>query len=298
MRKDFDINRLDTIAIAGVGLLGGSIGLALRAFGFGGTRIGIGRRQSSLNKALAYESVDEVTLEVAAGVSRAQLVILCTPIGRFEPILKNMAHALNDGTFVTDVASTKAEVVKLCRRLLPKSVKFVGSHPMAGSEKTGVEFARADLFEHSLCLVTPTPQTPPANVRWIRNFWEMLGSNTHTMTPKKHDALLAKVSHLPHALATALVGLSQKDSAIDLAGPGFADTTRIASGSPDIWTDIFRTNRRAVIQAVDQIIAELNRFRRRLDSNDIKAIDDWLAANKQARDNWIAKRHKMKVLPP
>ncbi|UCD30291.1 MAG: prephenate dehydrogenase/arogenate dehydrogenase family protein [Planctomycetota bacterium] len=298
MHNNFDINNLDTISVIGVGLLGGSIGLALRAAGFNGTRIGIGRRESSLNKALAYEAVDEITLDVAAGVSRAQLIIICTPIGRFEPILQKMAAALNAGTYITDVASTKVEVVKLCGRILPASVKFVGSHPMAGSEKTGVEFARADLFEHSLCIVTPTTKTPQATTRWMRKFWETIGSYTLTMTPEKHDTLLARVSHLPHAIATALVNMSKKDSAIDLAGPGFADTTRIASGDPQLWMDIFGTNRKAMIKALDQLIAELTRFRGQLDRDDSKAIHDWLAKSKQIRDRWIAKRHKMKVLPP
>jgi len=298
VHKDFNINKLDNMAIVGVGLLGGSIGLALRAAGYSGLRMGIGRRKSSLNKALAYEAVDEVTLDIAAGIKKAQLIIMCTPISRFEPLINKITDALTPGTYMTDVASTKAEVVKLCRRLLPKSVKFVGSHPMAGSEKTGVEFARADLFEHSLCLVTPTAKTPQADVRWIRKFWETLGCWTTTMTPKKHDNLLARVSHLPHAVATALVSLSSKQSAINLAGPGFADTTRIASGDAGLWTDIFHTNRAALIKAVDQIIAELTRFRKRLDRDDEKAIKNWLATSKKLRDNWIAKRHKMKVLPP
>jgi len=298
VRKNFEINSLDRVSIIGVGLLGGSIGLALRAAGFTGTRVGVGRRASSLRKALACEAVDEVTRDVAAGVARAQLVVLCTPIGRFEGLLRGMAHALMPGTYVTDVASTKVKVVRLAGRLLPGTVRFVGSHPMAGSEKTGVEFARADLFERSLCLVAPGPKTPPAAVRWIRGFWEVIGGRTLTLTPREHDDLLARVSHLPHAAAAALVNLSVRESAIELAGPGFADTTRIASGSPAMWTDIFRTNRRAVIKAVDRLINELSTFRRRLDRDDADAILKWLTASKEARDRWISRRYKSKVLPP
>ena len=254
---------------------------------------------SSLRKALACDAVDEVTRDVAAGVSAAQLVVLCTPIRRFEALLGGMAGSLSAGTYVTDVASTKAEVVRIAGRSLPRSVRFVGSHPMAGSEKTGVEFARADLFEGALCLVTPLPKTPTATVRWVRKFWESLGGYTQSIAPRRHDEMLARVSHLPHAVASALVSLSVRDSAIELAGPGFADTTRIASGDPAMWTDILRTNRPAMIRAVDQLIRELSTLRRRLDRDDADAICRWLAASKQSRDRWILRRYKRKkVLPP
>lgn len=298
MRKSFCINSLDRITIAGVGLLGGSIGLALRAAGFAGVRVGVGRRQSSLRKALDCDAVDEVTTDPAAGVAGAQLVVLCTPIGRFAPLIQAMAPALSPGTRLTDVASTKAEVVRLFRQHLPAKVRFVGSHPMAGSEKTGVEFARADLFDNALTLVTPDASARPGDVRWMRQFWEALGSRTLVIAPAEHDRLLARASHLPHAVATALVRLAVRHQAIDLAGPGFADTTRIASGDPALWTDIFRTNRRAMIQAVDQLVRELQRFRRRLDRDDARAIHQWLTANKLARDRWIENRYRSKVISP
>ena len=273
--------------------------MALRAAGFTGTRVGVGRRVSSLRKALACEAVDVVTRDVAAGVAGARLVVLCTPIRRFEALLGAMAEGLTPGTYVTDVASTKTEPVRLARRLLPASVRFVGSHPMAGSEKTGVEFARADLFQNALCLLTPEPKTPVATVRWFRRFWEALGCYTQVVSPSRHDELLACVSHLPHAVATALVGLAVRRSAIELAGPGFADTTRIASGDPAMWTDIFRTNHRAMIKAVDQLIRELGTLRRRLDRDDADGILRWLTSGKQARDEWVSRLdRKRKVSPP
>lgn len=298
MRKSFSINSLDEIAIIGAGLLGGSIGLALRSAGFNGRRIGIGRRASSLQKALECDAVDAVTQDVAEGVSGAQLVILCTPIGHMESLMTQMAPALAAATYVTDVASTKVEVVRMAERLLPGSVRFVGSHPMAGSEKTGVEFARADLFQLATCIVTPTAQTKPATVRWMRKLWETLGCNTVVTTPEKHDRLLARVSHLPHAVAAALVGLAIRESAIDLAGPGFADTTRIASGNAEMWTDIFRTNRAAMLESIDQLIAEMTAFRQNLDRDDSEAILKWLKSGQEARDEWISRRYRKKVLPP
>jgi prephenate dehydrogenase len=288
---------LSRIAIVGVGLLGGSIGLALRARGFRGTRVGIGRRATSLEAAMQYGAVDEVTQDIATGVARADLVILCAPIGQFEGLMRAMAGALKPGTLVTDVGSTKVEVLRMARRCLPRTVRFVGSHPMAGSEKTGVEFARADLFERAVCLITPTSRTAPADVKWLERFWEALGGRPRVLTPQRHDALLARVSHLPHAVATALVRLALKDSAIDLAGPGFGDTTRIASGDAALWTDIFRTNSEAVRKALDGLIAELTRFRDKLARDDAEAIFEWLELSRRERDAWVARRYKKEEFP-
>jgi prephenate dehydrogenase len=288
---------LSQITIVGVGLLGGSIGLALRAHGYRGRRVGVGRRATSLEAALQYGAVDDVTQDMAAGVADAGLVILCAPIGRFESLLRAMAGALKPGTLVTDVGSTKVEVVRMAKRCLPRPVRFVGSHPMAGSEKTGVEFARADLFDRAVCLITPTPKTNPADVQWLESFWRTLGGHPKILTPQRHDALLARVSHLPHAVATALVRLSLKDSAIDLAGPGFGDTTRIASGDPTLWTDIFRTNRTAVCKAVDNLIQELTRFRDSLAGDQADAIHKWLESSRSERDAWVDRRYKKEEFP-
>jgi prephenate dehydrogenase len=298
VHKISSIKDLHQVTIVGAGLLGGSIGLALRATGFGGRRIAVGRRASSLKKALDCDAVDSVTQDVAEGVSGSQLVVLCTPVGHMEDLMTRMAPALAPGTYVTDVASTKVDVVRMAERILPKTARFVGSHPMAGSEKTGVDYARADLFQLATCILTPTTNTRPATVRWVRKLWETIGCHTVVTSPERHDKLLARVSHLPHAVAAALVGLAVRESAIDLAGPGFADATRIASGNAPMWTDIFRTNRPAVLEALDQLIAELASFREKLDHDDAEAILKWLTASQEARDEWISRRYRKKVLPP
>ncbi len=292
MRNLRIINELDRVAIVGVGLLGGSIGLALRAVGFTGRRIGIGRRMSSLNKALAYDAVDEVTCEPAEGVAGAKLVILGAPVGMFADLLRRMAPGLEPGTLVTDVASTKAEVVRLTSRLLPRGVRFVGSHPMAGSEKTGVEYARADLFDDALCILTPTKSTSRETIRQVEAFWRALGARTTRLAPRKHDQLLARISHLPHAVASALVRIARARGAIELAGPGFGDSTRIASGDAAMWTDIFRTNAGGMMEAIDLLIAELQKLRGRLAKDDAKAIEKWLASSKTTRDAWVALRYE------
>jgi len=292
------MKNLEQVTVVGVGLLGGSVGLALQAVGFSGRRVGVGRRASSLCKAMAVEAVDEVTRDITKGVADADLVVLCSPISRFEPLLRGMAEALKPGAIVTDVGSTKAHVVRIAKRLLPKYVHFVGSHPIAGSEKTSVAFARADLFERALCLVTPTKRTDKAAVQTVRMFWASLGGHVQLISPADHDRLLARVSHLPHVVATALVHLSLKNDAIDLAGPGFADTTRTASGDPAMWTDILGTNQKAMVRSIDQLITELTRLRKRLERDQLQAVCDWLATGKQARDRWIDRRYRKKVLPP
>ena len=289
---------LNRVCIAGGGLRGGSIGRALRAAGYSGIRVGLGRRASSLRAALDCEAVDEVTQDPAAAASGADLVILCTPIARFEPLLTAMRPHLKPGAYITDVGSTKEQVVRLAERLCPPKVRYVGSHPMAGSEKTGVEFSRADLFELALCLVTPTARTNPASVRWMRRFWETLGARTQVVSPRAHDRLMARVSHLPHAVAAALVHLSRSDRAIDVAGPGFADTTRVASGDAAMWVDILRTNRQAMLAAIDLLTAELGRLRERLERDDARSVERWLSAAKATRDQWIAGKYRKKVLPP
>lgn len=298
MHKRLNLKDLNRIAIVGVGLLGGSIGLALRSAGFTGTRVGIGRRASSLRRARQFDAVDETSTRPAVGVTGAELVILCTPIGQFEPLLRTIAPALPPGCIVTDVGSTKTQVVATAERILPKTVHFIGSHPMAGSEKTGVEFSRADLYERALCLVTPTPRSAVSAVRFVRAFWTALGARTVTIDPQRHDELLARASHLPHAVATALVHIAAADDAIELAGPGFGDTTRIASGDPGMWTDIFRSNRKSTLRAIDELRRELAELRRMVSRNDAQALYNWLAEGKQARDRWVARRYRKGPLPP
>jgi prephenate dehydrogenase len=175
---------------------------------------------------------------------------------------------------------------------------FIGSHPMAGSEKSGVEYSRADLFDRATCIVTPPPRAPRERVTQVCRFWEALGSRPVVLTAQTHDRLLARVSHLPHAVASALVALSRRDDAVELAGPGFADTTRIASGDPALWTDIFRANGAATVAAIDELVQELQRFRKLIQRDDATGVLEWLQGSKELRDRWVARRYRKQVLPP
>jgi cyclohexadieny/prephenate dehydrogenase len=271
------------ISILGVGLLGGSIGLALHQRAKGARIIGYGHRRETLDRAMQLGAIDEAHDDPAGAVREADLVILCTPVGTFPELLRRMSPALARGAIVTDVGSTKRSVVELAEALLPPTVHFVGSHPMAGSEKRGVEVARADLFDNALCITSPTGQTDPDGLERVEQFWKQLGMRITRLSPMNHDRLLAQVSHLPHALAAALVAM-QPSEALALAGKGFMDATRIAAGDAGLWRDIFLDNRDQLEQAVNQLRHQLDEFAALLDPARADDLTTWLAAAARKRE--------------
>ena len=272
------------LSILGVGLLGGSIGLAVKAAGIPASIVGYGHRATTLRRARETGAIDESASSSNEAVAGADLVVLCTPVGLFEELLTQIAPALKSGAVVTDVGSTKRSVVELAERLLPSSVHFVGSHPMAGSEKRGVEYARADLFQGARCILTPTGKTDPAALESVDQFWQKLGMQTERMSPQEHDRRICDVSHLPHAVAAALVAM-QDDNALPLAGKGFLDTTRIAGGDGALWRDILQDNRDNLLDSIARLKKTLDRLERMLDPSQRDALAKWLddAAARRAR---------------
>jgi prephenate dehydrogenase len=237
-----------------------------------------------LERALAVGAIDRPALDLARAVEGADLVILCTPVGLLADMLNGISGSLKGGAIVTDVGSTKASVVGQGSKILKESAVFVGSHPMAGSEKRGVEFARADLFRNALCIMTPTAETDPAALEQVEAFWRLIGMRTCRMSPEDHDRALAEVSHLPHALAAALVTL-QSPEALELAGKGFLDTTRIAGGDGGLWRDIFQDNAPNVRAALARLRGLLDEFERLLEPARGDELRRWLdeaAARRQA----------------
>jgi len=280
---------VNKITVVGVGLLGGSVGLGVKAVDEDARVVGVGRRQSSLDRALSAGAIDEATLDVAAGVAGADMVVLATPLGVYEDHLLAMKPALSPAAVVTDVGSTKSLVVRIAEGVLGRGGPFVGSHPMAGCERKGVEFARADLFEGATCILTPTRHTPPAVAAKVERFWRRLGGVTVRMTAAAHDRAVARVSHLPHVLAAIIVA-AQARRHLDLAGNGFLDTTRIASGDPGMWREILLTNRRAVLDAIDAADEHLMRLRDLLEAGEGRALERYLARAKARRDDLVAER--------
>lgn len=271
------------VTVIGVGLLGGSLGLALKARCPSVRIYGVGRRQASLDEALARGAIDEAHLEPAEPVRDSDLVVLATPVGAFEQHLRSIAPVLSDESVVTDVGSTKSFVVRAARRSLGAGAAFVGSHPMAGSEKKGVAHASPDLFEGATCIVTPTDDAPDSAAERIEALWRLLGMHTLRMSPEQHDRAVAAVSHMPHAVS-AILALLPEDNQLDVAATGFRDMTRLAGGDPEVWRDIFLTNREAIIESLDEMDESLARLRDLLELADAPAIEAFLAEAKNRRE--------------
>lgn len=272
----------ERLTIIGVGLLGGSIGLAIKSILTDCQIIGYGHRATTLDTAIQTGAIDRAAASLPDSVRSADLVILCTPVGIFPQVLSGIAPALKDGAVVTDVGSTKRSIVRQAHQILPARVRFVGSHPMAGSEKRGVEFARADLFQHALCITTPTEDTDPAALQQVEVFWRTIGMRTTRLTPDEHDRRLAEVSHLPHVVAAAMVAM-QDDAALSLAGKGFLDATRIAGGDGGLWRDILLDNQDNLRQSITQLKATLDHVLSLLDAPHAGDLRSWLdaAANRR-----------------
>ena len=272
-----------TIAIVGVGLIGGSVALAAKSRGVAQTVIGVGRNALRLEQARRAGIIDEGVVDLAAAGIRADLMVFCTPVDRISAGVREAAQTCREGTLITDVGSVKGGIARALASGLPDGVVFVGSHPLAGSEQQGFQNADARLFENRMCVVTPVTESMPFAVEKIATFWEGLGANVVEMSPEAHDTALAETSHLPHLAAAALAAtLSPENST--LTASGFRDTTRIASGDPDLWTAIFLANRRDVLASLmkfDQLLAE---FRQALEHNDADELKRLLAAAKMNRE--------------
>jgi len=281
------------IAIIGVGLLGGSIGLAVKSRRLAREVAGFVRRPASLKDCEKAGAVDYATTDLLAAVSNADLVILCTPLSQMRQRVAELLPALKRGAIVTDVGSVKAGVVRELESLIQKSgAHFVGSHPMAGAEKTGVGAARADLFVNAVCVVTPAKKSNLEAFRKVEAFWKSLGARTLQLAPEQHDALVSRSSHLPHIVAAALANLvlnpAQPEIQSALCATGFRDTTRIASGSPEMWRDIVLANRKNVVRSLDLYLAELKKFQSVVKASDASAIEIFFATAKSRRDQWHA----------
>ncbi|HUS92392.1 MAG TPA: prephenate dehydrogenase/arogenate dehydrogenase family protein [Phycisphaerae bacterium] len=279
--------KIHHVTIVGTGLLGGSAGLALKAHDPSIRIAGVGRRQASLDRAREAGAIDTAHLDAAEAVAQTDLVILATPVGAFERHLRAIAPALRNGAIVTDVGSTKAGVVRAAGRTLGHE-RFVGSHPMAGSERKGVSFSRADLFAGATCILTPTGRTPADVTRRVERLWQQMGMRTLRMTPAAHDRAVARVSHLPHALASLLMRLPARRD-LDVAATGFRDATRLAGGDPEMWRDIFLTNRRQVLAAIDDFDEDLMALRDLVELGEPKGLERFFAAAKKRRDTTIAR---------
>jgi len=285
------VTELRKIVICGVGLIGGSFGLAQKSAGVAEV-VGIGRSRASLEEAVRRGAIDRPAEDWAGALDGADLVLLATPVGQMEAVMRQLAPHLSPGTLVTDGGSTKQDVIAAARRALGDKIgQFVPGHPIAGAEKSGVAAATADLYQGKRVVLTPLPENPPGTVAAVRAAWEACGAVVSELAPRAHDRTFAAVSHLPHLLAFALVhefaGREDSGQLFGFAAGGFRDFTRIASSHPEMWRDICIANRAPLIVELDAYLAELLRVRVLLASSDGAGLEALFGRARAMRDAWL-----------
>jgi len=295
--KVFILKDLRQITVIGLGLLGGSVSLAVRRCFSGVKTVGYSHRASTRRKAERLGVADEVMDDMKSAVCGADIVIVATPIFTFERIFSAISGALGSGCIVTDVGSTKVLPHRWASVTLGKGVRYVGSHPIAGSEQRGVEYARDDLFEGSLCVVTRTKASDSGAVSVLKSFWSQVGCRVELMSPGRHDRIFGNVSHVPHVTAAALVNASRSED-LKFCGKGFMDSSRIASGPANIWTDVLLANADNVCKGIDRVVGELGKLQKALSSGEGRRVEKLLAGARRKRDSLVSYKLKRRELIP
>jgi prephenate dehydrogenase len=284
----------ERIALVGVGLLGGSLGLAIKERGLAARVAGYVRRATHAAQCEEAGVVNSAGTDLGRAVEQADLVILCTPIAQMAGLTTKMLPALKRGGIVTDVGSVKASVVSELEPLVSSAgAHFIGSHPMAGAEKMGVSAAHSHLFEGAICALTPTTNSHPDSVAQLEEFWTAVGARPLRLSPELHDDLVSRSSHLPHVVASELANyvlspVHAKEQAM-LCANGFRDTTRIASGSPEMWRDICLANRKNLARVLGVFIEDLQEFQLALEAQDMRTVEEFFRQAKERRDGWSTK---------
>jgi len=277
---------LRRLAVVGLGLLGGSAAKAARTRGLVREIVAVGRRAERLAPALDDGVVDRATADLVEGVREADFVLLATPVATLEALLSEVWQVAEADAILSDVGSTKSAIVNVAERLTcSRALAFVGGHPMAGSEQGGYAGARPDLFDGATVILTPTERTDPHAVKRVSEFWEALGGRVVTLDPEVHDRVVAAVSHLPHLVAFALVDAAARvdPAAFGFSGRGFADTTRIAASDPQVWRDIFLSNREALSESVAAFRSALEDLERLIAVRDATGLEATLARIRRIR---------------
>jgi prephenate dehydrogenase len=280
------VKPLHTVTIVGVGLIGGSIGLALRQRNPGVKVVGFGSRPATLDSALKLGAITSIAPSLEAAVADADLVVICAPVDHIVSEVQKLARHCKPGTLITDAGSTKAAIVSALSAAdssWPTDVRFVGSHPLAGNEKKGPQHARAELFAGRTVVVTPTAQSQPQDVQRLEAFWTGLGANVVRMSAEEHDSALAMTSHLPHLAAAAIAGATP-ERYVTLTAGGWQDTTRISAGDPVLWRQIMLSNRENLLAALGQLTTLLDAWRAALEAQDATELERLLTEAKRIRD--------------
>ena len=283
---------LGHLVVIGVGLIGGSVSLALKQAGAVERVTGVGRSRENLELAVQLGVVDQWSHDIAAAVSDADMVLLAVPMNAYDEVFAAIRDHLPATAVVTDVGSTKQSAIVAAARVLKHPQRFVAAHPIAGTEASGAGAAFATLFENRLCIITPAAEGDSDAVAMVRRLWEQVGSRVEVMGAVEHDGLLAAVSHLPHLAAFALVNAvsKQKQDGHDpfhFAAGGFRDFTRIASSSPEMWRDIALCNQQALLEQIDRYQQELQGLKQALEEGDGDRLLEEFSTARAARQNWL-----------
>jgi prephenate dehydrogenase len=286
---------LKKLVIFGVGLIGGSVALALKKQANAPFCVGIGRNQASLNQALTLNIIDEATTDIATALNDADMVLIATPVAQTKQILQSIKAHLNSNTIVTDAGSTKSDVIAIAKEVLGKQAKqFVGGHPIAGAEKSGPSAAMDNLFVGKNVVLTPTAENEPAAIDQVHQLWLDCGAKVIEMPAEQHDGIFATVSHLPHLLAFALVeDIASRDNADELfqfAASGFRDFTRIAGSNPEMWRDISFANRIALLNEISTYEQALSNLKKTLVEQDSDGLQALFERASKARNDWAANK--------
>ena len=274
---------IDKLAVVGVGLIGGSLALALKEAGAVGHVVGIGRGLPNLETALRLGVVDSFTRDLAEGVADADVVFLATPVLSLGSVAAQAMPHLKPGAILTDGGSVKQAVIDAIEPHLRDDVHFVPGHPIAGTENSGAEAAFATLYRDRRCILTPTARTAPAALERIRRMWQVAGSKVVVMEVDKHDRVLAAISHLPHVIASLMAAVTPEQY-LPLAATGWLDTTRVASGEVELWRQILFQNRPRVLHCLDEFAKVLSSISSAIENQDQETIIRILSAGKQRRD--------------
>ena len=281
---------LNKITIIGVGLIGGSLAKAIKANKLANIVCGYGRDQSRLEKAKKGNIIDELSTDMAEAIKDADIVVIATPVGTFKQILKEIEPFISDQVIITDVGSTKTNIIKIVNEVLAKKSKyFVPAHPIAGKEKSGFEVSVPDLFEDKKVIITPLENNAPESTKIIHDMWSAVGADVDFMSSESHDELLGMTSHLPHMLAFSLVNylVSQNPTASIYAGGGFKDFSRIASGDAVMWRDICLQNKDQITDHINGYQATLSELKDAINSDNSEKLELLFTTAKNTRDSWV-----------
>ncbi len=283
--------KLKKVVIVGPGLIGGSIGKTLLTNKLSEKIVAVVRRESAVDEVIKAGAATSATLNLDLAVTGAEVVVLCTPVSAIADKAESIANLISKECLVTDVGSTKKSIVQKLEKIFENKALFIGSHPIAGTEKRGVSAATDRLFHNAVCVITPTDKTPHAAVARAHSFWKMLGAKCIEMDPEKHDKILAKISHMPHLAAYALVRAIAANADVDmdanLVGGGFLDATRIASSPANLWVDIFVDNKKEILSSAKEFVKEINRIIDALEKEDKNTLQKLLEESKIKRDKIV-----------